>query len=458
MAVLARALAGQPTWRRVRLGALAALVHFGVGLWWVLAFSGPGYGLLVALEAAFLAVAAGAVPPAGGAVFGLPAPLVLAEAARSRWPLGGLPLAGFDLGEVNGPLAGAAVVSGPLGVTFLIGVGVGVAALARPGSRRVGVGALALMTAVTALAATAPAGDSTGLLVVAAVQGGGPRGVPAIRADADAVFARHLRASSRVETPVDLVVWPEDVVDVAGPVAATPAGTELAALAQRLRSTLVVGVVEDAPRRRFRNAAIAFSPTAPIVARYDKAHRVPFGEYIPTRGFVRHLADVSAVPRDAIPGRGAGLLSTPAGPLGVVLSYEVFFPARARAAVRAGGEVLLVPTNASSYRDSQVPAQELAAARLRARETGRWTIQAAPTGYTAVVTPRGRVAARSHLGGAAVLRHAVERRRGLTLYARTGDTPPARARLGRARLRLGDRATSTLRRAWPTPTRSGRTR
>ena len=57
--------------------------------------------------------------------------------------------------------------------------------------------------------------------------------------------------------------------------------------------------------------------------------------------------------------------------LGVVISYEVFFPDRAREAVRAGGRVVLVPTNAASYRDEQIPAQEVAVARLRALETGR---------------------------------------------------------------------------------------
>src|SRR5205807_9327393 len=98
------------------------------------------------------------------------------------------------------------------------------------------------------------------------------------------------------------------------------------------------------------DAAVAWGPGGRIVGRYDKVRRVPFGEYVPLRGLVRHLADLSAVPRDARPGRGPGLLRTPAGPLGVLVSYEVFFEDRARAAVGAGGEVLLVPTNASSYR------------------------------------------------------------------------------------------------------------
>jgi apolipoprotein N-acyltransferase len=151
--------------------------------------------------------------------------------------------------------------------------------------------------------------------------------------------------------------------------------------------------------------------------------RVPFGEYIPFRSLIDQVADISAVPRDALAGSGAGILRTPAGPLGVVISYEVFFADRGRAAVRAGGQVLLVPTNASSFTTSQVPTQELAAARLRALETGRTVVQAAPTGFSAVVDPRGRMVARSDLGAAAVLQRTVTMRDRQTLATRLGDGP-----------------------------------
>jgi len=158
---------------------------------------------------------------------------------------------------------------------------------------------------------------------------------------------------------------------------------------------------------------------------YEKNHRVPFGEYIPLRGIVSKVADVSAVPRDAHVGHGAGMLATRAGNLGVVISYEVFFADRARATASAGGRLLLVPTNASSYTTSQVPSQELAVARLRAVETGRWAVQAAPTGYSAVVDQRGRVVKQGPLGSRAVLPAEVRLRTGRTLAVRIGDTPLA---------------------------------
>jgi apolipoprotein N-acyltransferase len=182
-----------------------------------------------------------------------------------------------------------------------------------------------------------------------------------------------------------------------------------------------VGVVEDIGTDQFRNAAVAWFPTGVIGARYDKVHRVPFGEYVPGRSLIRHVANLSIIPRDAIPGSGPGLMRTPAGPLGVMISYEVFFPARARAAVNAGAQVLLVPTNASSYTTGQVPSQEVAAARLRAWETGRYVVQAAPTGYSAVIDPQGRVLARSRLSPAQVLTAVVRPRTGRTLFVRWGD-------------------------------------
>ncbi len=105
------------------------------------------------------------------------------------------------------------------------------------------------------------------------------------------------------------------------------------------------------------------------------------------------------------------------------MSYEVFFEDRARDAVRADASVLLVPTNASSYRDAQVPAQEVAAARLRAIQTGRWVVQAAPTGYSAIVDHDGRVLESSSLGPPTVVEGIVQLRSGDTPWTVVGSLP-----------------------------------
>ena len=174
---------------------------------------------------------------------------------------------------------------------------------------------------------------------------------------------------------------------------------------------------------RFRNEVVAWDPAGRVVGVFEKVHRVPFGEYVPLRGLISHLANLSAVPLDAITGHGSGLLRTPAGPLGIMVSYEVFFADRGRSSVRHGAELLVVPTNTSSYATGQVPSQEVAADEVQAVEEGRDLVQAAPTGYSTVVDHRGTLRARSALGRSQVLLSTVALRRGMTVYADTGDTP-----------------------------------
>jgi apolipoprotein N-acyltransferase len=212
------------------------------------------------------------------------------------------------------------------------------------------------------------------------------------------------------------------VVTVKEPVPGTPQAEAMATLARRADATLVVGVVER-QGDRFRNAAVAWAPDGELVDRYEKNQRVPFGEYVPLRAVISAVTDVSAIPRDAIAGSEAGLLATPAGDLGVIISYEVFFPRRARDAMASGAEVLLVPTNASSFTTSQMPTLELGAARLRAIETGRDVLQAAPTGLSGVIRPDGTVVQQSDLGAREVLLATVQRRVGDTPYTRLGDGP-----------------------------------
>ena len=56
-------------------------------------------------------------------------------------------------------------------------------------------------------------------------------------------------------------------------------------------------------------------------------------------------------------------------------------------------------------------------------ETGRWVLQAAPTGFSAVVNPDGNVVQRSSISETRVLHATVERRSGNTLATKAGPLP-----------------------------------
>jgi apolipoprotein N-acyltransferase len=263
-------------------------------------------------------------------------------------------------------------------------------------------------------------------LQVALVQGGGVRGLSKEEVSPTTVYDAQVAAAvalaRRGATP-GLVLWPENVVALDRSLAGSPEAAFLSRLARQLRSTVMAGVTEPASATTFRNEIVAWGPSGRIVAVFEKVHRVPFGEYVPDRSFFAHFADLSGVPTDAVPGHGSGLMRTPAGPLGVLVSFEIFYAGRSHSSVRAGAELLAVPTNTSSYSTSQVPSQEIAAAKVQAVQTGRDLVQAAPTGFSAVVTQRGVVVEQSVLGARQVLTASVALRRGMTPYDHWGDLP-----------------------------------
>jgi apolipoprotein N-acyltransferase len=162
-----------------------------------------------------------------------------------------------------------------------------------------------------------------------------------------------------------------------------------------------------------------------VTSRYDKVRRVPFGEYVPLRGLLESLgAPVDQVPTDAVAGTTPAVITLPDGtPMAVVISWEVFFGGRAREGVKAGGELIINPTNGASYTGTILQTQQVASSRLRAIETGRWVVQAAPTGFSEFVTPDGDVIDRTAVSEQAVIRHEVDLRTGPTWYVTVGDAP-----------------------------------
>jgi apolipoprotein N-acyltransferase len=484
--ILAFPSAGLLWWRigglraRTRLfaGWICGLGCYVPGLMFVRSFTLPGALVLMVIEAGFVSVGCLAVPagPVAARALAFPAALTLAEAVRMTWPFGGLPLGGVFLGQADGPLLGLARVGGPLGLTAVVYVGgVGVGALATAAARagrdtarvrtfaraevggtdfwpagteaadRVGVlsGALAgtgtlvtggvvalvLVVLLGTVADHAPdGGSSVGAVSTAAVQGGGAHGVDKSQVHPAQVLSAQMAATQRLQAldgghAPELVLWPEDVVSLDVALSQSPEESVLSALAASLHTTLVVGVTENISTTAFRNEVVAWGPDGTLVARFEKVHRVPFGEYVPFRGFFSHVASLSSVPLDAIPGTGTGLMETPAAPLGAMVSFEVFYAGRGRASVRAGAELLIVPTNTASYATSQVPTQELAAATIQAVQQGRDLLQAAPTGFSAAIDHRGVLEARSVIGARQVIFATLDRRDGTTLYVRFGDLP-----------------------------------
>ena len=416
---------GAVRWRD-RLEAAGAfwLGAYVLGLFWMTELTVPGWIAAVPVEALIMALPVSLVAPSGWRrTLGVPAALVLGEAVRWRVPFGGVPMSNLALGQVEGPWLGVAVLAGPLGVIALVGVGAVIVErlCAREWCDVSWPAVAAIAIPLAALAWPATTVDAT--ITAAVVQAGGELGTN-VGTPQRSVRTRHLETTAAWEGNADLMLWSESSTSSDGPLEASDRLAELEALAAERDLVLVANFYERTPDgQRFRNTTVAVDPNTGLSDRYDKAHLVPFGEYVPLRSVVERFADLSLISREAIGGAGPGLLTTSLGDIAAVTSYEVYFSDLVRDGVRAGGRIVTNPTLASSYSTSVVPAQSLASARLRAVESGRWVLQSSTTGYSAIVSPKGEITHRSELRESVVLADTVDLRSGSTPAMVLGSWP-----------------------------------
>lgn len=140
------------------------------------------------------------------------------------------------------------------------------------------------------------------------------------------------------------------------------------------------------------NSVFALDRSGRIIARYDKAHLVPYGEYLPMRPVLSTLGLSRLAPGDVDfdPGPGARTLDLPVvGKVGLQLCYEIIFSGEV---VDRGNrpDFLFNPSN-DAWFGAWGPPQHLAQARLRALEEGLPVLRATPTGISAVIDSDGRL-------------------------------------------------------------------
>ncbi len=432
IALWIRVLEDRSAAARFGLSYLVGLAWFAPSTLWMWRLTAPGYVAAVFIGWAGLVGLVGVVSSGDQRrLVLLPASLVLLEWGLLHAPFGGVPLSELATTQAAGPLRPIATIGGVLllgGAVASLGTAL---YLAVHGRWRPSGLILAAVVLTALLGAAWPLGEVDGTTRVAAVQGGGPQGTRFAEGDTGPVLERHLAASGTIEPgSVDLVVWPENVVNVEGRLEDHPYVDRLRREAARVQAPILVGVVEGVDQSEFVNYVVVVDPDGTITGRYDKERRVPFGEYVPLRRLFESIAAGQLPPRDQVPGAGTSAVPTPAGEVAVAISWEVFFSRRVREGVRAGGEFVANPTNGSSYWLTQIQSQQVAQSRLRATESGRWLVQAAPTGFSAIVDPRGELEQRSGISESVVLTATIERRSGTTPAQATGDLLPVSLALG----------------------------
>ena len=139
------------------------------------------------------------------------------------------------------------------------------------------------------------------------------------------------------------------------------------------------------------NSIFALAPGGKIVGRYDKAHLVPYGEYLPMRPLLSAMGLSRLAPGDfdftSGPGPRSINLGGHWGKVGMQLCYEIIFSGHVVDA-KDRPAFIFNPSN-DAWFGRWGPPQHLAQARLRAAEEGIPVLRSTPTGISAVIDARG---------------------------------------------------------------------
>jgi apolipoprotein N-acyltransferase len=215
------------------------------------------------------------------------------------------------------------------------------------------------------------------------------------------VLERYLRLTSAAYdggAPTH-VIWPES---------ALPFSTENApALVQRITRALPQGAVliagmqrpEEGDTGRVFNTLQVLDRDGRILARYDKTHLVPFGEYLPFPAVMRRIGLEPLTQVFAFaPGALRRPIETPgAPPFGPLICYEVIFSGEVAGDAERPGWLVNISDD-SWFGSSLGPRQHLHQARVRAAEQGLPLVRATTTGISAIIDAYGRVRVSAGLG------------------------------------------------------------
>lgn len=173
------------------------------------------------------------------------------------------------------------------------------------------------------------------------------------------------------------------------------------------------------------NSVFVLEPAGRPLARYDKAHLVPYGEYLPMRPLLSAIGLSRLAPGDVdfAFGPGPRTVVLPGwGKVGFQLCYEIIFSGEV-VDERNRPDFIFNPSN-DAWFGRWGPPQHLAQARLRAAEEGLPVLRSTPTGISAVIDARGNVVESLPWRTAGVIDTMLPPRAAPTLFARFGNLIP----------------------------------
>ncbi|WP_425053730.1 apolipoprotein N-acyltransferase [Psychromarinibacter sp. S121] len=252
------------------------------------------------------------------------------------------------------------------------------------------------------------------------VQGNVPQQEKWAPENREATITRYLDLSTRPGS-VDILLWPETAFP--GFLDEDSGARSRIAAAIPDEGLLLTGVPDRVSTNegiRFFNTVQAYDQTGRSLTGYAKHRLVPFGEYVPFRGWLP-IERMTEGLGDFTAGTGPRTLAFPGVPLvAVAICYEIIFPGHVVDGLFRP-DWIFNATNDAWFGTSIGPEQHLASARMRAVEEGLPIVRAANTGISAIIDANGDLVARLGTGETGVINAALPSAHPPTLYARFGD-------------------------------------
>jgi apolipoprotein N-acyltransferase len=183
---------------------------------------------------------------------------------------------------------------------------------------------------------------------------------------------------------VDLVIWPENSVDVdIG--ANSDVSTKIINLSSQIKTPLLVSGVQKNTYGR-QNQAILFDPQIKQI--YTKRYLTPFGEYIPLRAIAEKVSKYTSQVNDISAGKVNTIFKIQNAKFQSLICYELIDDRLIR---QVESDFLVIQTNNATFGDTPQLDQQLNIARVRAAEISRYLPYVSTTGVTSFIGPQGEI-------------------------------------------------------------------
>jgi apolipoprotein N-acyltransferase len=225
------------------------------------------------------------------------------------------------------------------------------------------------------------------------------------------------------QPPTD-IVWPEAAPDFL--LQRSPGALDQIALLTGAGRDLLLGAErasDQGDQISYFNSLLIFSPGGRLDVAYDKAHLVPFGEYVPFAALLNRIGITKLTQGEVGFSQGDGphvYQIAGAPPVSPLICYEIIFPGAVTDHQNRPAWFVNV-TDDSWFGPWAGPHQHLLIARVRAIEEAIPVARAANTGISAIIDPVGRVMAQLDLGEQGHLDAGLPKALNASLYARIGD-------------------------------------